>query len=98
MGARQMLWARKLRRKIMRELEYECTFCKATRHLQFDCKEPVGNSHGKWSYDTRIRFYREQLKEGNLQVLCSKCHDKKSAKERRKKHPEFHFDDDNTPF
>jgi len=95
-----MTWARKLRRKIFRELGYECAICGKTRNLELDCKKPVGNSHGRWSYDTRIRFYRTMLKENNLQVLCAKCHNTKSTREQRRivNHPELRFDDDNTPF
>lgn len=102
MAARQMKWAHRLRRKIMRELGPECAGykkeCGATEKLELDCIKPVGNGHGKWSYDTRIRFYRDQLKQDNLQVLCNKCHEKKSAHERRKNanHPELPYD--NEPF
>jgi 5-methylcytosine-specific restriction endonuclease McrA len=95
MGARQRDWARKLRRKIFRELGYECAKCGKTRFLELDCKKPAGNGHGKWPYDTRMRFYREMLKEGNLQVLCNKCHEKKSSLERRKKQKKGN---DNEPF
>jgi hypothetical protein len=101
---KQMDWARRLRRKIMRELGDVCNGynkkCNVVRKLQFDCIKPVGNSHGKWSYDTRVRFYREQHKLNNLQILCSRCHERKSAEERKHNanHPEFNYDDDNTPF
>jgi len=84
-GAHQREWARRKRVEIFKALDTVCVGykkkCGRTKHLQLDCIIPANNGHGKWSYDTRVRFYLEQLKKGNLQVLCSKCHEHKSRDE-----------------
>lgn len=48
------------------------------RKLEFDCVIPKDNKHHRkmeWSW--RISFYRQQFKQENLGLLCSKCNSKK---------------------
>jgi len=55
-----------------------CARCSKTERLQFDCIEPRGKEHhGKSLYD-RMRFYMQEFRRGNLQLLCTPCHQLKS--------------------
>lgn len=67
------------RRKIRREalvfrLGGKCARCPATTFLQFDCIQPTGPAHHKLFSDNRLAYYEIQQAEGNLQLLCRKCH------------------------
>ncbi len=101
MAARQMEWGRRKRAEIMAALGNVCAGfgrkCRNTKHLELDCIKPVGNMHAKWGYDTRVRFYIKQFKAGNLQILCNKCHERKSTKEQRDQ-GNMELDLDNEPF
>jgi len=57
-----------------------CRACGATNCLTFDCIKPMGGQHHKLSSVGRVCFYREQLRRGNVQLLCSSCNSKKGAK------------------
>ncbi len=83
MGKRQMAWARRERDRLLTVLGDKCKECGKTRKLEFDCIEPnVNNRHWRqMSWDTRMRFYRDQHAQGNLQILCYKCHRKKTPKQ-----------------
>lgn len=81
MGKRQRDWARKVRLKLRRLLEFRCKACGSNINLEFDCIKPLGNNHGKLEWSWRMSIYRKQYEENNLQLLCALCHSKKSAKE-----------------
>jgi hypothetical protein len=83
MGLRQREWARKQRLKLCRLLGLQCKQCSSRdyRKLEFDCIKPIGDNHGKKEWSWRISIYRQQHKNNNLQLLCDKCHNKKTAKE-----------------
>lgn len=83
MGLRQQRAARKLRDWLFLQLGRRCRQCGSTENLEFDCVLQTGDSkhHREMSWDQRMRFYVRQHRIGNLQVLCDKCHGKKTAKE-----------------
>lgn len=49
--------------------------------LELDCILPQGDEHHRMSTDQRATFYRRQDAEGNLQLLCSKCHSEKTLRD-----------------
>jgi len=81
MGVRQKAWARNAREQLFETLGRACVFCGATEQLQFDCIRPLGDAHHKLEFSARICFYRGQLEQGNLQVLCARCNAVKGADE-----------------
>lgn len=81
MAKRQKEWARKARFTLMFLLGGCCKECGSDKDLEFDCKEPRGDEHHKMDTSARICFYRRQHREGNLQILCEPCHNKKTAKD-----------------
>jgi hypothetical protein len=50
-----------------------CQGCGTEECLTFDCISPRGDTHHRWSAPQRISFYRKQMREGNLQLLCANC-------------------------
>lgn len=106
------IWAKKRRRYIKGLLGYRCNLCGIHELLKedlldpktqkpillvFDCIIAQGDKHHKGSTDQRMIFYWKQYKANNLQLLCEKCHDKKSSAEHPQKDvSEFeNFNDDN---
>lgn len=83
MGLRQREWARKTRLKLRRLLGMRCAECHSRYYakLEFDCIKPIGDSHGKKEWSWRMSIYRREFKLGNLQLLCDKCHNKKTLHE-----------------
>mgnify|MGYP003446500535 CR=1 FL=1 len=83
MALRQRIWAWQQTIKLRHLLGNKCNKCKRKRKdMQFDCIESRGDyHHNKMEWSWRISFYRKQLKEGNLQLLCSWCHGRKSRAE-----------------
>jgi len=80
MARRQLEWARKQRLQLRRLLGLRCWNCGSRdyRKLEFDCIFPQGDFHHRrmdWSW--RMSFYRRQLAEGNLALLCQSCNSKK---------------------
>lgn len=61
------------------EMGNVCVLCKAKEDLEFDVIIPVGENshHRKMSWDQRIRFYRKQRENNNLQLLCATCNGRK---------------------
>ncbi len=84
MGARQKRRARERRIELMMLLGYCCCKCGSEEELEFDCKEPQGDSHHRMDTSHRMCFYYKQHRLGNLQILCSKCHSKKSILEQER--------------
>lgn len=81
MSARQRGWARLKREEMFDALGRVCKTCGATKDLEFDCIVPRGHRHHKMEWSARTSFYRRQLREENLQVLCGKCNARKGASE-----------------
>lgn len=82
MGKVQKEWARAKRRELLAILGACCKACGRTVRLEFDCIDPKGDEHHRKDTSTRMCFYRKQHRLGNIQVLCKKCHNKKSLGER----------------
>lgn len=53
------------------------------RVLTFDCIIPCGDKHHRMDTSARMSFYRKQLREGNLQLLCAPCNTTKAHTEDR---------------
>ena len=85
MGLRQRIWARKQRLLLRRKLGMKCNHCSSKFYmkLEFDCIKPIGDSHGRKEWSWRMSIYRYQFSVGNLQLLCDKCHNKKSGFEKQ---------------
>ena len=88
MGLRQRIWAKKKRLELRRLLGMKCAQCGSRdyRKLEFDVIIPTPHDHhGKMEWSWRMSFYRQQYREGNLQLLCGghihSCHNKKTSKE-----------------
>jgi hypothetical protein len=81
MAKRQKSWARKARVALMELLGNKCVKCDSVELLEFDCISPCGDEHHKMSTCARMSFYRKQHKLGNIQILCTKCHNKKTCDE-----------------
>ncbi len=79
MGKRQRDWARKETERLRTLLGGQCVKCEATEELEFDLIIPKGNSfHSdemEWSW--RMSFYRRELAQGNVQLLCRECNARK---------------------
>lgn len=65
----------------------KCAKCKVTNNLTFDCIRPTGGHHHRLSSVARITYYLEQMRRGNLQVLCHDCNSRKGAKTEEKYQP-----------
>lgn len=79
MGKRQKIWARRARSRLVEILGGRCKCCGTDEGLELDCIVPMGHFHHRMDSSARISFYRQQHREGNLQVLCSDCHTAKTA-------------------
>lgn len=81
MAKRQREWARRKRDEIFNALGRKCAQCGATEKLEFDVIIPIGdahtNSHHSIEWSHRMSFYRKQLDQNNLQILCERCNNKK---------------------
>ena len=95
MGLIQRAWAKRQRLLLRRKLGMKCCKCgsKDYRKLEFDCIVPTNNNHGKWEWSWRMSYYRKQYREQNLQLLCDKCHNKKTGEENSQR-----SDDNQNPF
>jgi hypothetical protein len=81
MATRQVEWARLERSRLTAILGGRCRACGTDQCLTFDCIRPTGPRHHRLSSVGRICFYREQMRRGNVQLLCSLCNSKKGAKQ-----------------
>lgn len=78
MAKRQRIWASKKRDELRALLGGKCAYCGAKKDLEFDVIFPIDSTHHR-EMDTswRMSFYRQQLANGNLQLLCSPCNSRK---------------------
>jgi len=81
MAKAQKEWARQKRRELMALLGNVCAHCGTGEDLEFDCIAPRGDRHHRGEASQRMCFYRQQFREGNLQVLCSACNARKGDAE-----------------
>ena len=79
MARRHKLWAQTCRKRMIAQLGGCCRCCGAVQQLEFDCCDPMGDAHHRRSSPERCTFYREQMRIGNLQVLCNVCNAIKGA-------------------
>jgi len=83
MAKYQKEWAKRQRKLLLWFLGEECKWCGAKTGLEFDCIKPRGDEHHKFDTSARMCFYRKQLLQFNLQILCESCHCKKTSQEQR---------------
>ncbi len=83
MSKRQKIWARAARARLIAALGGRCAACGLDTCLEFDCRSPKGDKHHRMDTSSRMSFYNEQHKTGNLQLLCERCHNRKTAEEGR---------------
>ena len=57
-----------------------CVSCGTDQCLTFDCIRPTGDHHHRLSSVGRVCYYRDQMRRGNVQLLCSLCNSKKGTK------------------
>jgi len=79
MGLKQREWARSQTLVLRELLGGACAHCGVEEKLEFDCIEPCGHWHHKIEWSWRISFYRQQLRVGNLQLLCQTCNSRKES-------------------
>lgn len=75
--------ARHLRAELVKELGSVCVSCQSTNKLHFDCIVPQGPAHHLMAWPERIRWYWQQHLLGNLQLLCPRCHLRKTQRDNR---------------
>ncbi len=66
---------------MLKILGEKCVRCGETSNLTFDCIKPCGGRHHRLSSVARVTFYMEQMRRGNVQILCHSCNSKKGSKE-----------------
>ena len=84
-GARQRDWAHRARAALVAQLGGKCVQCGTSgtkkNPVEIDCRTPKGDRHHRIEQSSRISFYRAQMREENLQLLCKRHHGQKSQKE-----------------
>jgi hypothetical protein len=81
MPSRQSIWAKEQKLRMQWLLGGKCRVCGIGKCLTFDCIKPTGDAHHRMGSVHRVSFYRQQMRLGNLQLLCSSCNSLKGAKE-----------------
>lgn len=73
--------AKQIRDALRTALGGRCARCKGSKAdiLTFDHINPVGWTASAHSWHARMLEYQRAHAEGNLQLLCIRCHGKKSA-------------------
>jgi hypothetical protein len=71
------------RAALIQRLITEGQTCGHPAPWQLDCKQPTGHWHHITGSYQRIKFYEQQARVGNLQVLCIPCHQAKSRADAR---------------
>lgn len=78
MGARQLEWARKRRMEIVQTLGGFCIHCRTEEKLEIDCIVPTHHTARSRDASSLVSHYNSQLKINNLQLLCDRCHGRKT--------------------
>jgi 5-methylcytosine-specific restriction endonuclease McrA len=65
---------------LRRILGGKCVYCGVTDNLTFDCIRPRGHTHHSAGSVARVSFYKQEMRCGNLQLLCAFCNSKKQDK------------------
>ena len=79
MAKRQNVWGRKRLAALRMILGGKCRVCGSTERLEFDCIVPTDYRHHTLGISGRATYYWRQARMGNVQVLCSSCHGRKTA-------------------
>ena len=79
MSKRQKNWARRAREAIIHDLGGCCDNCGDVTNLTLDCLRPKGSMHHRLDTSARIGFYRAQMKQDNLRILCRTCNASKAG-------------------
>lgn len=66
-----------MRAEMIAQLGGKCVWCGETRDLEFDHIQPRDYSARRLSWLQRINRYREEMKEGKIQLLCRSCNARK---------------------
>jgi len=82
--SQKSLRARKARRDLIASLGGKCATCPRTENLHCDCIIPQGCAHHFMPWPQRVRFYWQEHLKGNLQLLCPRCHIRKTTLENHK--------------
>lgn len=79
---RHRRWANLVLRRLRHDLGQMCGWCwrsaRAAGGLEFDCIAPEGDEHHRWETNRRAVFYRRLYRRGGLQLLCPRCHRRKT--------------------
>ena len=86
-------WAEKIRCELLLMLGGYCKLCGVIKDLEFDHVIPIDWTPSAKSQSQRAAEYRREFQKGNLQILCKKCHGKKTAEFRG-----FDVEPENCPF
>jgi len=78
MARRHRIWAARSRASMTLALGGCCVMCQTREGLTFDCINPMGDAHHGGSAPERISFYRNQMRCGNVQLLCVRCNSLKA--------------------
>jgi len=79
-GQRQRIWAARARDALRFALGQRCAWCdRRTSTLEFDVIDSSDETHHRFEWSARISFYRKMNARGNLQLLCKRCHGRKSS-------------------
>lgn len=81
-ATRQVRWAKQAASRLREQLGGRCACCGTSETLTFDCISPQGDKHHRAGRVSRICFYRKQWRQGNIQLLCSRCNELKGGMER----------------
>jgi len=73
------IYIRKRRAQLLCLLGDRCAWCGSVDDLEVDCIEPQGHEHHTCGPYSRLKFYLRQLDLRNVQLLCARCHAKKTA-------------------
>jgi 5-methylcytosine-specific restriction endonuclease McrA len=86
-GKRQRDWARRAYDRLILDLGGKCAKCGTLSSLTIDHIEGCDYEHETYEWSHRISVYRQEARDGKLQVLCEPCN-------RQKGRPEPKPDDD----
>jgi hypothetical protein len=79
---RHRKWAVHTLKTLKRLLGSRCAWCsrdaRKAGSLEFDCIAPMGDEHHRFETNRRATFYRRMFRQANLQLLCVRCHKRKT--------------------